>query len=140
MANNYEQLTKDLHGYFSQNQLDKCMEMAADDVKVIAYAVGMTFNGKNEFKAFMEGFKNAIPDMAIQHTNILSNGNRVAVEFTVTGTHTGELMTPSGAIPPSGKSINLNVAEFVEWTDNGKFKLITNYQDIGNLLRQIGAM
>ena len=52
MANNYEQLTKDLHGYFSQNQLDKCMEMAADDVKVIAYAVGMTFNGKNEFKAF----------------------------------------------------------------------------------------
>ncbi len=116
------------------------MEMASEDVKVTAYAVGMTFNGKDEFKAFMEGFKNAIPDMAINHTNIISNGNNVAVEFTVTGTQTGALQTPNGAIPPSGKSINLNVAEFIEWDKNGKFKNISNYQDIGNLLRQIGAM
>jgi steroid delta-isomerase-like uncharacterized protein len=140
MANNNEQLTRDLHGYFSQNQFEKCLEMASDDIKINAYAIGMTFNGKDQFMGFMQGFKSAFPDMVINHTNILSSGNKVAVEFTAKGTHTGTLHTPGGDIPATGKPISLNVSEFYEWDDNGKLKSFSNYQDIATLLRQIGAM
>lgn len=139
MKSSLEQLTQQLHDSFSNNQFDQTLAMAADDVQVVAHALGMTFNGKQEFMAFMQGFKSAFPDMQIQYQNIVSNGNRVAVEFTATGTHTGPLQTPAGAIPPSGKTVNLQVSEFLQW-ENGKLRSIHNYQDAGNLMRQIGAM
>ena len=63
MNNNNEQLTRNLHEFFSLNQFEKCLEMATDDVKVNAYAIGMTFNGKDQFMGFMQGFKQAFPNM-----------------------------------------------------------------------------
>ena len=131
--------TQKLHQTFSDNQFEETLAMAADDVQIVAHAFGLTFNGKPEFMAFMQGFKSAFPDMRLHYQNILVNENRVAVEFTATGTHTGPLQTPAGDIPPSGKKVTLNVSEFLEW-ENGKLKSIHNYQDAGSLLRQIGAM
>ena len=139
MQNQNEQLTRELHNHFSNNQFDKCVELADENVQITAHAIGMNFNGREEFRNFMQGFKQAFPDMRLQHKNIVSNGNKVAVEFTATGTHTGTLQTPAGPIPPSGKTVELYVAEFYEWND-GKFTKMVNYQDAGSLMRQIGAM
>lgn len=134
-SSNNEQLTREIHNYFSNNEFDKCLNMAADDVQVTAYAIGTVFNGKEQFMGFMQAF----PDLVIHHTNILSNGSRVAVEFQGQGTHTGDLQTPMGAIAASGKVVNFNVAEFMIW-ENGKLKSIANYQDAATMLRQIGAL
>ncbi|MCB0522827.1 MAG: ester cyclase [Saprospiraceae bacterium] len=139
MENNHSKLTQQLHDYFSANQFDKCAELAAPDVRVTAHAFGMSFHGQEEFRNFMMGFKQAFPDMVLHHDSLVSNGNKVAVEFTATGTHTGPLQTPAGPIPASGKKVALKVAEFYEW-ENGKFKEMANYQDAGTLMRQIGAM
>ena len=135
----YEKLTKAIHDHFSANELDHCVEMAAEDVQVVAHAFGLTFNGRNEFRDFMQGFKQAFPDLRIEHQNIVNHDGRVAVEFTAYGTHTGPLETPAGTIPPSGNEVVLNVAEFYEW-ENGQFRKMSNYQDAGSLMRQIGAM
>ncbi len=139
MEHQYEKLTRDIHDHFSANRFDRCVALAAEDVQVVAHAFGMTFNGRDEFRNFMAGFKQAFPDMRLEHVNIVSNGGRVAVEFTAYGTHTGPLQTPAGTIPPSGNEVTLNVAEFYEWQD-GLFTRMVNYQDAGSLMRQIGAM
>ncbi len=139
MQNQNENLTIEVHNNFSANNLDSCLELAAENVQVITHAFGMTFNGREEFRNFMQGFKQAFPDMKLKHENIVSNGNKVAVEMTATGTHTGPLQTPAGVIPATGKEIELKVSEFFEW-ENGKFTKITNYQDAGSLMRQIGVM
>ena len=139
MENQNEQLSHQLHESFSKNQFDKCLDMATDNIQVVAHPFGMTFNGKNEFMGFMQGFKTAFPDMEIKHTNIISNGKNVAVEFTAQGTHNGPLQTPAGAIPPTGKPVTFTVAEFMVW-ENGKLQSLHNYQDAGSIMRQIGAM
>lgn len=139
MTTTNEQLTCEIHDYFSNNQFEKCIDMATDDVQVTAYAIGVVFNGKEQFMGFMQGFKQAFPDLTIHHTNILSSGNQVAVEFTGQGTHTGNLQTPAGVIPASGNVVKFNVAEFMIW-ENGKLKSIANYQDSGTMLRQIGVV
>ena len=138
MDNQYENLTKEVHDSFSADNFSRCMELADENVQVIAHAFGMTFNGKQEFGNFMQGFKQAFPDMTLEHKNIIAQGNKVAVEFTAHGTHTGPLQTPAGTIPPSGKKIALNVSEFYEW-ENGKFVRMANYQDAGSLMQQIGS-
>ena len=139
MENPNVKLTKEIHDNFSSNQFEKCANLAAPNVEITAHAFGMTFKGKQEFGHFMQGFKQAFPDMVIRHDSIVGNGNKVAVEFTATGTHTGPLKTPNGDIPPSGKKVNLKVAEFYEW-ENGHFTKMKNYQDAADLMRQIGAM
>jgi len=132
-------LTKALHDNFSENQIDKCVELADEKVQVVAHAFGQEFHGRDEFRKFMMGFKEAFPDMIIAHNSILAEGEKVAVEFTAHGTHTGSLQTPSGEIPASGKKVSLNVVEIIEWK-NGHVTKISNYQDSGSLMRQIGAM
>jgi steroid delta-isomerase-like uncharacterized protein len=139
MENKNIKLTQTVHDYFSRNQFDKCVELAAETVQITAYAFGMTFNGRDEFRAFMQGFKQAFPDMVIEHNNILGDGSQVAVEFTAKGTHTGPLQTPAGEIPASGKKVALNVIEVYEW-DNDRFTKMANYQDSASLMRQIGAL
>jgi steroid delta-isomerase-like uncharacterized protein len=132
-------LSDELHKYFSENQLDSALALAADNIEIIAYAFGMQLQGKDQFMGFMQGFKTAFPDIAIQHTNVVANGDQVVIEFTATGTHTGPLVTPAGEIPANGKAIKLDVIEVHVW-QNGKLTKIVNYQDSASLLRQIGAI
>ena len=139
MSNQNEQLTRELHDTFSNNEFDKTLELVSENVVVNAFAFGMTFNSKKGFGDFMQTFKSAFPDIKIKHTNIVSNGNNVAVEFTARGTHNGPLQTPAGAIPPTGKTVDFNVAEFYVW-ENGKVVSMNNYQDAGSIMRQIGVM
>jgi steroid delta-isomerase-like uncharacterized protein len=139
MTNSIEKLVHELHESFSNNEFDKTLAFAADDVVVEAFAFGATFQGKQEFNQFMMGFKTAFPDLRIQNTNVISNGGEVAVEFTAKGTHTGELLTPAGVVPATGKSVNLKVCECQSW-ENGKLKSIRNYQDSTSLMRQLGLL
>lgn len=132
-------LTRKIHDSFSANQFDACLNMADENVKITAHAFGMVFNGKDEFNGFMQGFKQAFPDMKLAHTNEISEGDRVGIQMTAKGTHTGPLQTPMGVIPPSGKTVELQVAEFFVWK-NGLLQSIDNYQDAGSLLRQVGAL
>ena len=50
-----------------------------------------------------QGWKAAMPDVQGTVTSAIESGQQVALEVTWEGTHTGELMTPQGTIPPSGK-------------------------------------
>lgn len=139
MDYNYEEMTRIAHSAFSRNDFETCLSMVADDVIVISHGLGVTFNDKEGFAAFLSGHKSAFPDMVLHHTNILSKGNRVAVEFTANGTNTGIMHTPMGDIPPSGRSVSLAVCEF--WVFEGdKVKSIHNYTDSADLMRQIGVM
>lgn len=138
MENHLEQLTRKLHDTFSNDQFDETMELVSDNIQVVAHAFGMTLNNKDGFAGFMRSFKTAFPDLKINHANIVSNGARVAVEFTAQGTHKGILQTPAGVIPPTGKPVIFTVAEFMVW-ENGKLTSLHNYQDAGSMMRQIGA-
>jgi steroid delta-isomerase-like uncharacterized protein len=138
MASNTER-SNALHAAFSQNHYDDVLALSADDVEVVAYAIGQTFHGKAQFRDFMMGFKTAMPDIQIQPTNIVAAEDQVVIEFTAVGTHTGPLMTPAGAVPASGNRVTLRVIEVHQWRD-GKLSRIVNYQDAMALLTQVGAL
>lgn len=139
MTQNPEQLTKDMHNYFSNNQFDKILANASEDITIDAVALGTVFRGRDGFNAFMSVYKQSFPDMKLEHTSIFSNGDHVAVEFIATGTNTGPLQTPKGEIPPTGKPATLKVSEHWTWS-NGKIKSIHNYTDSGSLMMQLGLM
>jgi predicted ester cyclase len=132
-------LTRTIHHLFSEGKLDEVMAYIDDNIEATSYATGQVFHGKSDFMQFMQGFKTAFPDIVIQHKSIFENGDQVCVEFDGLGTNTGPLMTPAGTAPPTGKKVTLNVAEVLTWK-NGKVIKLHNYQDSGNLLRQLGLL
>jgi steroid delta-isomerase-like uncharacterized protein len=132
-------LSAELHKNFSENNLEANLALTDDNIEIVAYAFGLQLQGKEQFMGFMQGFKTAFPDIAIQPINVIANGDQVVIEFTATGTHTGPLLTPAGEIPASGKAIKLEVIEVHVW-QNGKLTKLANYQDSASLLRQIGTI
>ena len=63
-------------------------------------------------------------------------GSRVACEWRMTGTHTGEGFPPG--VPPTGKAFNLNGTDVFTVADDGRATAIRAYYDSATLLRQLG--
>jgi steroid delta-isomerase-like uncharacterized protein len=133
------ELSHELHNAFSEDRYDDVLALAADDIEVVAHSVGQTFRGKQQFRDFFMSFKTALPDLTIRAINTIAEGDHVAVEFVASGTHTGPLMTPGGAIPASNNQVKLNVCEVHQWKD-GKLSRLVNYQDAMSLMVQVGAL
>jgi steroid delta-isomerase-like uncharacterized protein len=129
----------ELHNAFSEDRYDDVLALAADDIEVVAHSIGQTFRGTQQFRDFFMSFKTAIPNLTIRAINTIAEGDYVAVQFVASGTHTGPLMTPGGAIPASNNQVTLNVCEVHQWKD-GKLTRLVNYQDAMSLMMQIGAM
>ncbi|MBK9107590.1 MAG: ester cyclase [Saprospiraceae bacterium] len=133
-------ISKKAHLLFSENKFDSVAILVGDNIQVINYASGQTFNGKAEFRNFMTGFKTAFPDMIIKHTNVFEdNKGNVALEFEAIGTHTGPFIIPGDTLPATGKIVTLYVSE-THRIENGKIVSIHNYQDSGSLLAQLGML
>ena len=98
-----------------------------------------TINGRDDIIQALQGWKAAMPDVKGTITNSFSDGNTVSLEVSWTGTQTGPLETPSGAIPPSGKSMTTPSSWLLEF-EGEKIKESRHYFDMVTLLTQIGAM
>lgn len=123
---------------FSAGRLDEVLTMATEDVVVELIPFGQVHHGHAGFREFMSGFLTAFPDLRIEARRQVADGARVAAELVGHGTHRGALLTPAGAIPPSGKKVVFTVCEVWDIRD-GKLAGLRNYQDAASILRQIGA-
>ena len=68
-----------------------------------------------------------MPDVKGTITNSFATGNTVTLEVTWNGTHTGQMETPDGTLPPSGKSQTTPSAwimQFVGRQDHGEPPLL----------------
>ena len=126
-----------LYDLWNDRDLDGALDLASDDVEVRLVALGQTLTGREGFRVFMERFAIASSDMKKYVSNQVASDDQVVSEFTLRGTHDGSLRTPAGEIPPTGRSIELEVVEVVGIRD-GKVAWITNYSDASTLMRQLG--
>lgn len=138
-ANDTASLARQLYARFNAGDIDAAAGMATDDIEVVVVPFGQTFAGPDGFGAFMRGFKDAFPDLAITVENQVATDDQVVSECSWNGTHTGPLQTPAGPIPPTGRSVS--GARFCEvWrVRDGKIAHLVNYQDVGTWLRQLGV-
>lgn len=138
-AENNAALAQELYDAFNRRDYEHDLDLVGRDMEVTLIPFGQTFHGREGFRAFMQGFTEAFPDISIQVTNQVATGDQVVNEFTARGTHTGPLMTPAGAIPPTGRTVDLTVCEVYRIKD-GKFVSLHNYQDAASLMRQLGLI
>ena len=69
--------------------------------------LGKETRGINELKQFMSMLCDAVPDSHITIEDTVVEGNKVAVRYTLTGTHKGEFM----GIPATNKKVTMWILE-----------------------------
>jgi steroid delta-isomerase-like uncharacterized protein len=120
---------------FEAGDLDGADELFGDDCITVTPAGEMT---KKEHRAFGEAFKAALPDAHMVVSTAMEDDGVVAVEGRFRGTHTGDLVTAQGTIPPNGHTIDLGFADFFT-VNHGKIVEQRTYWDQGDMMRQLGA-
>jgi steroid delta-isomerase-like uncharacterized protein len=130
-------LAQEIYNAFSNNQYDDVLARSAEDVEIVFTPTGQVYQGHDGFKAFMQGFKGAFPNIRLNIKDQVATDDAVVTEFMAVGTHTGPLQTPAGDIPATGRTAEWPVVE-VWRVKNGKVVSLHNYQDLGTMLRQLG--
>ena len=130
-------LATSLYEAWNRRDFDALADAVAPDGEIVVVGSGDTYRGPDGSRRYNVMWADAFPDGSVTVDRVIPAGDTVVVEFTGRGTHTGDLTTPSGTIPATGKSLTLQLCDVIEFRD-GKITSQRTYFDSGSLLAQLG--
>ncbi|KTG10644.1 hypothetical protein AUR64_08245 [Haloprofundus marisrubri] len=80
-------------------------ETLADEYVSTHYQLEQSFRGIDEYRALIESYREAMPDLTVHIDELVVAGDCVTCRYRVTGTHEGTLRVRGMEIPPTGKSV-----------------------------------
>ncbi len=88
----------------------------------------------------MAGFRAAFPDVHATITQMLGEGDLVAVQWSASGTHQQPIAhwTPEFAVPATGKSVRVTEFSLLRFSGD-TIEEVWNYRDTYHLLGQLNA-
>ncbi|WP_052351883.1 ester cyclase [Deinococcus pimensis] len=101
-------------------------------------ATGRAVQGAQAYARLCMGWREALPDVRGTVTRSLRQGDTLVQEVVWTGTHTGNLETPGGSIPPTGRRIEVMA---VLWCDleGDRIRFVRHHLDVMTMMTQIGV-
>ena len=121
---------------FNAHDIDGFAKVLADDV-VFQAPGGMRGEGKPACVEFYGSWMTAFPDAHVEMHGIHILDDIAVEEGTFTGTHHGVLRTPTGDIPPTGRSVSLDYIQVLRFRD-GKHVSFNLMFDRLLMLEQLG--
>jgi steroid delta-isomerase-like uncharacterized protein len=120
---------------WSNHDMQRVASVFTDDCVYEDVALGVINRGKDELIAFGNGFIAGVPDLSVEVTSRFASGDLAAAEWTMSGTHTGNLP----GMPATGKTFSLRGVSTFQL--RGK-KLIrcSDYWDLATFQKQLGFM
>ena len=88
--------------------------------------------GLKQFFAMMDA---GLPDFRATVEDVVAEADRVAVRFTLRGTHSGDFMD----VPLTGKQVRMPGLDILR-VENGKITELWGQEDVFGLMQQLGAM
>jgi steroid delta-isomerase-like uncharacterized protein len=124
---------------FSNGDWTRFRAVLAPNVAYEETGTGRRTEGADAYVQLVQGWKQSFPDAKGTIRNVVTQGNTVVQEVLWEGTQTGEMATPGGILPASGKRIN--VLATVWYTLQGDtIQEIRHHLDIMTMMTQIGAI
>jgi predicted ester cyclase len=138
MADNLT-LVRSLYDGWNNRDFDVLADATALDGTITFMGSGEVLKGPEGSRVYSEMWASGFPDGRVTIDSIVADGDRVVVEFTGRGTHTGTFVTSMGEIPPTGKSVTLKMCDVLELAE-GKIRAQRSYLDTGSMMVQLGLI
>ncbi|WP_170182418.1 ester cyclase [Blastococcus colisei] len=133
------EIVRALYDAFNAGDLDGAAGLVSDDFQLTDVAAGQTLNGPDGCRQWLGMFRTALPDASAELVTVMAEGPRVATEHVGRGTHRGPLVSGGGTIPPTGRTIELRLAELFD-VQQGRITALHAYYDSASLMRQLGLL
>jgi steroid delta-isomerase-like uncharacterized protein len=133
------EVVRALYDAFNAGDLEDAAVLVSDDFQLTDVAAGQTLSGPDGIRRWLDMFRTALPDASAELVTVVAEGPRVATEHVGRGTHRGPLIGPGGTIPPTGRAIELRLAELFE-VHEGRITSLHAYYDSASLMRQLGLL
>jgi len=128
----------DIENAQKTNDWKRFADLHAENVVLHSPDSPTPIKGRDAVVNWYRGFFTAFPDMNPARTSAITQGEWVAAEYTVTGTHKGPLQGPGGTtIPPTHKRITMANASWYQVRD-GKIAEVHEYFDLAGFMAQLG--
>jgi len=111
-------------------------DIFSPDVETIEPGSG-SLVGLEACVAHSQAFASAFPDVRMEVVSVTEDHDRVVLESVMAGTNTGPLQTPQGELPPTGKSVRLDLCDVYE-AEAGRIRRHRIYYDQMGFLAQLG--
>jgi len=90
--------------------------------------------GPEQFEAFVRKIRGAFPDIAITVEDVFGDGDKVALRWSATMTHSGNTL----GVPASGRKVQSRGITMVRFADGKVVEGWDNWDELG-MMKQIGA-
>jgi steroid delta-isomerase-like uncharacterized protein len=118
---------------WSNHDMAEVASLFTDDCIYEDVALGVVNRTKEELKAFGDGFIAGVPDLKVKVTSRFASGDMAAAEWTMSGTHTGDLP----GLPATGKTFSLRGVSIFQLRGSKLFRC-SDYWDLAAFKRQLG--
>lgn len=132
-----ESLVRSLYQAWNDRDFDRQADAMASDGTIEFVGSGQVFTGPDGARQYGQNWASGFPDGKVTIDNFIAAGDQVVVEFSGRGTHTGTLETAMGPIPPTGRSVTLQMCDIYDIKDD-KVRSQRSYLDTGSMMVQLG--
>jgi len=130
-------LVRALYDEYNNRDFNHAASLVSQDYDLLNVPHNVHFHGPEGAKEFLQDWATAFPDSKVEIKNIFSNGDKVVVEFTGRGTHTGPFKNPTHTIQATGRKIDSSFCD-VHQIQRGKIASTHVYYDMMTMMRQLG--
>ncbi len=121
---------------FQEGNLDVADEILSSDfVWHGAFSPGEDQRGPEGTKQVASGVIGAFPDRRITHEDMIAEGDKVLIRWTLSGTQEGELM----GIPPTGRRVTVTGFDLFR-IERGKIAEMWQEADLLGMMQQLGVI
>ncbi|ALV31231.1 ester cyclase [Streptomyces sp. CdTB01] len=136
MADN-ETFVRDLFRAWNDRDYDTITDSVAPDCTLTEEGSGRTLQGPEGFTRLAKAMFDAMPDGKYTLDRLTTQGDTVVIEYTTTGTQTGDLALPAGTLPATGRHVTVHACDIYE-IHEGKIHEGRAYLDTGAIMTQLG--
>jgi steroid delta-isomerase-like uncharacterized protein len=95
--------------------------------------------GREELLNREGGMFAAFGDITYDVRAVVEQAGSAVIEAVVSATNTGDISTPGGTIPATGKRVTIPMASVVRLDGDGRIAEEHRYMDVAGFLRQLGV-
>lgn len=132
---NAEKLKRLYEGVWNEGDLSVADDLVSKDYVIHDRDIADEVSGPALYKRLASMTRDIFPDMRIEIADFLADGDKVAVRWTMTGTHKGELF----GVPPTDDEVVLSAIEINRFDGGLLVETWTQSDQIG-LMEQVGAL
>ncbi len=135
-AEKNKDVVRRLYGLFEEGNIDEQIdELLAPNYVNHSPGTPDQPTGPEGIKAVLSMFRSGIPDLRLVIDDMIAEGDKVAVRYTLEGTHEGELF----GVPPSGQRVSIE-SFTVERVSDGRIREHWRVTDTLDMMQQLGAI